>query len=88
MAANAPSLGIAYINDPKDDSGVLYTRGEAGGSSAPRDIGTYEVGSRYIVMGVPMISIRARFDSGHEGYGRMRADIPGFVDIFAYKQNG
>lgn len=88
MAANAPlPLGIAYINDPKEVSGVLYTKGESEESSAPRDIGTYEVRNRYSVMGVPMIAVAVKFDTGHEGYGKMRADVPGFVNVYSYKKN-
>lgn len=84
MAGNV-SLGIAYINDPESESGVLYTKPEGEGSSAPRDIGTYEVTKRYTVMGVPMMSVSVKFDTGHAGYGKLRADGPGFVDVFGYK---
>lgn len=85
--APVTKLGLAYINDPDEDEGVVYTKSEGEGSS-PRDIGAYRIKNRYTVMGVPMIAVQVVFDTGHQGYGRKRADGPGFVDVFAYKDQG
>ena len=86
MASKRQSLGIAWVSDPEAESGILYTKGEDGkGREAPRPIGEYAVRTRYILMGVPMMSVDVTFDSGHEGYGKLRADAPGYVDVYPRK---
>lgn len=81
MAAKWKKLGLAYINQPGDSSGVLYTKPE-GNSQAPRPLGSYTVKRRYAIMGVPMIAVDATLDTGEHAFGKMRADSPGYIYLF------